>query len=70
MDYIKNCEEVLASDAVESNPDGLSQYEVSNPLLNDYKMPECAVRPKDSSELQKLIKAANEKGMGLVPVST
>ena len=52
MNFEKTCKEVLKAESVESTPDGLSQYYVTNPLLDNDNKPECAVRPKDAAELK------------------
>ena len=56
--------------ATETSPEKLRQYDVYNPLLQDYKTPFCAVKPKDVPELQEVIRLAGESKFGLVPVSS
>jgi hypothetical protein len=62
--------ELGARYTIENSPDKLRLYDVYNPLLQDYKTPFCAVKPKDVPELQGLVRQAGESKFGLVPVSS
>lgn len=54
---------------VSDNSNDLTSFTVANPLIPETK-PTHVVSPKDFQELQKLIKAANENKLALVPVSS
>jgi len=62
--------ELSSGSAIETSPEALRTYEVRNPLLEHRRMPACAIRPKDASELQRVIRAARNAKFGLVPVSS
>jgi FAD/FMN-containing dehydrogenase len=57
---------ILPKTAVSSD---VASFTVANPLVDKSK-PACVAWPKDFSELQNLIKLANEKKFALVPVSS
>jgi len=58
------------NNTVETSLEKLKTYEVSNPLVRSGQRPQCAIKPKDVPELQKLIRKAKEEKFGLVPVSS
>jgi FAD/FMN-containing dehydrogenase len=58
------------NNTVETSLEKLKTYEVRNPLVRFGRTPQCAIKPKDVPELQKLIRMAKEKKFGLVPVSS
>lgn len=60
----------LAGVAISSKPEELALFKVSNPIIAKGKAPTHVVRPVDVTELQDLIRAANEQKTGLVPVSS
>jgi FAD/FMN-containing dehydrogenase len=58
------------NNTVETSLEKLKTYEVSNPLLRPGRAPQCAIKPKDVPELQRLIRKAKEGKFGLAPVSS
>ena len=58
------------NNTVETSPEKLKTYEISNPLLRSVRAPQCAIKPKDVPELQRLIRKAKEEKFGLAPVSS
>jgi hypothetical protein len=62
--------ELGQNSTVETSVEKLKSYAASNPLLRSGRSPQCAVKPRDVPELQKLIRRAKEEKFGLVPVSS
>jgi FAD/FMN-containing dehydrogenase len=56
--------------SVDNSPESIRRYEVFNPLLDDRKSIRCAIKPKDTGELQRIIRKAREENFGLVAVSS
>ncbi|UCD84292.1 MAG: FAD-binding oxidoreductase [Deltaproteobacteria bacterium] len=61
---------VLSEDGLSTDPDILTLYRVANPIVRDRVGPSRVARPRDVTELQNLVRLANEQGLHLVPVSS
>ena len=61
---------LLSDREVVFDPGVISSYRVSNPIIQNGRLPGCVVKPGDAGRLQALVGFANEKGLGLVPVSS
>lgn len=58
------------NNAVETALAKLKTYKVCNPLARSGQAPQCAIKPKDVPELQRIVRKAKEEKFGLVPVSS
>lgn len=70
MELTEVLRNVLAGDSISADPADLEAFKTANPLLADGESPSHVVRPKNVSELQKLVKLANENRLACVPVSS
>ena len=63
-------EELRRKYSIETSPESLKKYEINNPLVRNNGVLQCAVKPKDVTELQSLIRKAKDDVIALVPVSS
>ena len=62
--------ELSRDNEIETSPESLRKYETGNPLAGHHRSPQFAIRPKDVSGLQRVIRTARTGKFGLVPVSS
>jgi FAD/FMN-containing dehydrogenase len=62
--------ELRENNTVETSEVELKAYRVLNPLAQPGKSPQCAIKPGDVAELQKIVRRARAEKFGLVPISS
>jgi len=63
-------EKKMQACAVDVSSNDIDPFVVFNPVREKGRKPRCVIKPKDVPQLQAVVRAAGEEGVGLVPVSS